>query len=179
MVIWFQKPFLRPPDRFRRVRDPNGTIWTTFGPPAGPGPAGPGRARKIFRSGVPGAPKKKFSPRIFFVQKRYSLGPEWVSGPKNSFWTPLDPPEGAILAHFTHKMAKMGFKNGQKNAFFEKVFFCFKSFYFGSYMVWDPQKPKISLLNPPMDPIWAHFVRKKADFGSKNTFFSNMYFHTK
>ena len=34
-------------------------------------------------------------------------------------------------------------------------------------MVWDPQKPKISLLDPPMDPILAHFVGKKADFGVK------------
>ena len=117
MFIWFQKPFLRPPDRFRRVRDPNGTIWTTFGPPAGPA-----RARKFFRSGVPGVPKKNFAPNIFFVKKRYSLGAEWVSGPKNSFLAPLDPPKGAILAHFTHKMTKMGFKNGAKMRFFEKCF---------------------------------------------------------
>ena len=46
-------------------------------------------------------------------------------------------------------------------------------------MVWDPQKPKISLLDPPMDPILAHFVGKKAKFGVKIAFFSNMYFHTK
>ena len=72
-------------DRFRRVRDPNGTILTTFGPPAGP--AGPGP--KIFSVGGPGGPEKIF-PKYFFVQKRYSLGPEWVLGPKNSFWTPLD-----------------------------------------------------------------------------------------
>ena len=97
-------------DRFRRVRDPNGTIWTTFGPP-------PARARKFFRSGVRGVPKKIF-PKNFFVQKRYSLGPGWVLGPKKSFWTPLDPPKVAILAHFTHKMAKMGFKNGPKKRIF-------------------------------------------------------------
>ena len=42
-------------------------------------------------------------------------------------------------------------------------------------MVWDPQKPEISLLDPPMDPILAHFVCKKADFGVKNTFFSNFF----
>ena len=83
------------------------------GPPLGP-TAG-------FAVGGPGGPEKKFSPRIFFVQKRYSLGPGWVLGPKNSFWTPLDPPQGAILAHFTHKMAKMGFKNGQKTHFFHKT----------------------------------------------------------
>ena len=34
-------------------------------------------------------------------------------------------------------------------------------------MVWYPQTPKISLLDPPMDPILAHFVGKKAKFGVK------------
>ena len=121
MVIWFQKPFLRPPDRFRRVRDPNGTILTTFGLPAGLArPARPG-PEKIFGRGSRGS-RKFFFPKNFFVQKRYSLGPEWVSGPKNSFWAPLDPPQGAILAHFTHKMAKMGFKNGQKTRFLRFFF---------------------------------------------------------
>ena len=38
-------------------------------------------------------------------------------------------------------------------------------------MVWDPQKPKISLLDPPKDPILAHFVCKKAKFGVKNRVF--------
>ena len=38
-------------------------------------------------------------------------------------------------------------------------------------MVWDPQKPKSNLLDPSMDPIWAHFVCKKADFGAKNRVF--------
>ena len=72
------------PDRFRRVRDPNGTILTTFGLPAGP--AGPGP--KVFSVGGPGGPNI-FSPRNFFVQKRYSLGPEWVSGPKKTHFGPL------------------------------------------------------------------------------------------
>ena len=124
------------PDRFRRVRDPNGTVLTTFGLPAGP--AGPGRpgSEKIFGRGSRGS--KKIFPKNFFVQKRYSLGPEWVLGPKNSFWTPLDPPKVAILGHFTHKMAKMGFKNGQKTRFFEKNFFAPNDIFFGSQMVWDP-----------------------------------------
>ena len=73
--------FLRVPDRFRRVRDPNGTILTTFGPPGGP--AGPARARsEIFIGRGPGGPKF-FPPRILFVQKRYSLGPESVLSPEN------------------------------------------------------------------------------------------------
>ena len=41
-------------------------------------------------------------------------------------------------------------------------------------MVWDPQKPEISLLDPPMDPILAHFVCKKADFGAKKSRFSQI-----
>ena len=51
--------------------------------------------------------------------------------------------------------------------------------HFGSQMVWDPQNPEISLLDPPMDPLLAHFVCKKAKFGAKIAFFSNMYFRTK
>ena len=38
-------------------------------------------------------------------------------------------------------------------------------------MVWDPQNPEISLLDPPMDPLLAHFVCKKARFGVKNRVF--------
>ena len=72
MVIWFQKPLLRPPDRFRRVRDPNGTIWTTFGPPAGP--ARPARAgpEKFFGRGSRGSRKKIF-PK-YFLFKNVILG---------------------------------------------------------------------------------------------------------
>ena len=108
---------LRVPDRFKRVRDPNGTIWTTFVPPAGPG------SEKFFGRGSRGS--KFFYAKNFFVQKRYSLGPGWVLGPKNSFWTPLDPPKVAIWAHFTHYMAKMGFKNNLKTQFGD-FFFCSK-----------------------------------------------------
>ena len=54
------------PDRFRRVRDPSGTILTTFGLPAGP--AGPARARKCFRSGSRGSRKKIFPERIFLFK---------------------------------------------------------------------------------------------------------------
>ena len=114
--------FLRMPDRFRRVRDPNGTIWTTFGPPAGP--ARPARAGpKIFFGRGSRGSRKTFLPQRFFLFKNDI---HWVlSGfraQKNSFWAPLDPPK-AILAPFTHKMAKMGFKNGQKTHYFEKIFF--------------------------------------------------------
>ena len=46
-------------------------------------------------------------------------------------------------------------------------------------MVWDPQNPKISLLDPPMDPILAHFVCKKAKFGAKNRIFLKYVFSYK
>ena len=44
-------------------------------------------------------------------------------------------------------------------------------------MVWDPQKPEISLLDPPMDPILAHFVGKKADLWvKKHVFLKKVFF---
>ena len=46
-------------------------------------------------------------------------------------------------------------------------------------MVWDPQNPEISLLDPPMDPILAHFVGKKAKFGAQNRVFLNYVFSYK
>ena len=96
------------------------------GPPLGPPPARPGPGPKIFSVGGPGGPEKKFFPKNFLFKKRYSSG--WFLGPKNSFWAPLDPPKGAILAHFTHKMAKMGFKKRPKKRIFEKTFFALNHF---------------------------------------------------
>ena len=112
--------FLRAPDRFRRVRDPNGTILTTFRLPTGP--AGPGRAgsENFFGRGSRGS-RNFFSPRIFFVQKRYSLGPEWVSGRKNSFWTPLDPQKGPFWPILHTKWPKWDSKTAKKTAFLIKI----------------------------------------------------------
>ena len=97
-------------DRFRRVRDPNGTILTTFGLPTGP--AG---ARKFFRSGVPGVPKN-FSSNIIFVQKRYSLGPEWVWGPKKLILDPLRPPKRRHFGPFYIQNGRNGIQKQPKNA---------------------------------------------------------------
>ena len=38
-------------------------------------------------------------------------------------------------------------------------------------MVWDPQKPNIDPVDPPVDPILAQFVGKKADFWVKKRVF--------
>ena len=60
---------MRVSGRFRRVRDPNGTIWTTFGLPAGP--AG---SEKIFGRGSRGSRKKNFL-KNFFCSKTIFIGP--------------------------------------------------------------------------------------------------------
>ena len=57
----------------------------------GPGRAGPGRARNIFRSGVPGVPKK-ISARIFLFKNDIHWVLSGFRAQKNSFGTPLDPP---------------------------------------------------------------------------------------
>ena len=46
-------------------------------------------------------------------------------------------------------------------------------------MVWDPQKPKIDPLYPPMDPIWAHFVGILGQFGVKKHVFLKKIFGPK
>ena len=49
--------------------------------------------------------------------------------------------------------------------------------YFDSQRVWDPQKPKFDPVDPPVDPILAHFVCKKADFGvKKRVFLKKLFF---
>ena len=43
-------------------------------------------------------------------------------------------------------------------------------------MVWDPRKPKIDPVDPPVDPIFAQFVGKKANLGvKKRVFLKNMF----
>ena len=64
--------FLRAPDRFRWVREPNGTIWTTFGPPgvlAGPARAG---SENFFGWGSRGC-RKNF-PQEYFCSKTIFMG---------------------------------------------------------------------------------------------------------
>ena len=90
---------LRVPDRFRRVRDPNGTVLTPFGLPAGP--AGPGRpgSKNFFGRGSRGSRKKNF-PKDFlfkndihwvlsgFRAQKTHLGPPWTPQ-KGPFWPNL------------------------------------------------------------------------------------------
>ena len=103
-------------DRFRRVRDPNGTVLTPFGLPAGP--AGPGRpgSKIFFGRGSRGSEIFFFS-KFFLVQKRYSLGPEWVLGPKKLI---LDP---SRLGLWMKNITKNKLKNFTK--FFTKFIFIF------------------------------------------------------
>ena len=78
---------LRVPDRFRRVRDPNGTIWTTCVPPGGP--AGPGWAgsENFFGQGSRGS-EKNFR-QEFFCPKTLFIG-SWVGfGPQKTDFRPL------------------------------------------------------------------------------------------
>ena len=79
-----------------------------------------------------------------------------------------------ILAQFVGKKADFGVK---KRVFLKKI--CSDSFFIASQMVWDPQKPKIDPVDPPVDPILAHFVGKKADFGVKIRVFLKYVFSSK
>ena len=63
-----------------------------------------------------------------------------VWDPQKPKLDPVDPPVDPILAQFVGKNAHFGVKN----AFFSKKFS--KSFFIGSQMVWDLQKPKIGPL---------------------------------
>ena len=101
--------FLRAPDRFRRVRDPNGTIWTTFGPPAGP---------KNFSVGGPGGPEKKFFPKNFFCSKTLFIGSCWVLGPKKLILGPSRPPTRGHFGPFYTQNGQNGIQKRPKNAFF-------------------------------------------------------------
>ena len=108
---------------------------------------------------------------IFFIQKRYSLGPEWVLSPKNLFWTPLDPPKGAILTHFTHEMAKMGFKNGLKRRFFEKLFLAPNHFISVPRWPGTLKNPKLAFQTPQWTPFWPILCAKRPNLGVENRVF--------
>ena len=67
-------------------------------------------------------------------------------------------------------LSPFGSKKAKKN--FPKKFL----HYFNSQRVWDPQNPKIDPVDPPVDPILAHFVCKKAKFGvKKHVFLKNVF----
>ena len=94
-----------------------------FWPPLGPPPARPGPGPKIFSVGGPGGPEKLFSPRIFFVQKRYSLGPGWVLGPKKLILDPSRPPTRGHFGPFYTQNGQNGIQKRPKNAIFHYIFF--------------------------------------------------------
>ena len=89
--------------------------------------------------------KKKFWFALFWLAK--GLGP---SKPQN--W-PCRPPQWTHFGSISEQKGR--FWGQKKTCFSQKILFCSKSFFIGSQMVWDPQKPKIGPLYPPMEPIWA------------------------
>ena len=107
---------------------------------------GGGARPEIFLS--PFGPKKA---KIFFSNFFYLhyFDSQRVWDPQNPKIDPVDPPVDPILAQFVGKKADFGVK---KHVFRKKNFFYSKSFFIGSQMVWDPQKPKIAPLYPPMVP---------------------------
>ena len=128
----------------------------------GPGP-------KFFLS--PFGPKRPnfFVSKIFFL---HYFDSQRVWDPQKPKIDPVDPPVDPILAQFVGKRADFGVKK----RVFLKIFFCSKSFFIGSQMAWDPQKPKIGPLYPPTDPIWAHFVGILGQFGvKKRVFLKNVF----
>ena len=105
------------------------------------------------------------------------MGSERVpEGPKMAPKTLLGPFGPILVLFFWGPGLKFPSPFGQKKAknfFFQKKFYLH---YFDSQRVWDPQKPKIDPVDPPVDPILAQFVGKKADFGVKKRVFLKKYF---
>ena len=91
-------------------------------------------------------------PRVFLkkllLQIIFDWFPDWLGPSKTQNW-PFIPPNGPHLVPFCGHFVPIW---GQKTRFSRKFFFCCKSFFIGSQMVWDPQKPKIAPLYPPMVP---------------------------
>ena len=90
----------------------------------------------------------------FFSQKKlfflHYFDSQRVRDPQKPKIDPVDPPVDPILAQFVGKKADFGVK--KKTRFSQKIFPS-KSFFIGSQMVWDPQKPKIDPVYPPNGPL--------------------------
>ena len=115
--------------------------------------------------------------------KMYTLGPtESPSGVGNGLRRAKKWPPKPYLAHFG--LFSFSFWAQARNfskSFWAKIgqFFPknFSLHCFDSQRVWDPQKPKIDPVDPPVDPILAQFVGKKADFGVKKRVFLKIIFY--
>ena len=97
-----------------------------------------------------GVKKHVFLKKNFFAPNHFFIGSQMVWDLHKPKIGPLYPPMDPILVPFVGILCQFGV---EKRGFFKKSF-CSKSFYFGSQMVWEPQKPKIGPLYPPMDPNW-------------------------
>ena len=102
------------------------------------------------------------------------MGSERVpEGPK-MFPKTLLGPFGPTLARPEIFRSPFGAKKRPKTMFQKKLWH-----YFDSQRVWDPRKPKIDPVDPPVDPILAHFVGKKVNFGAKKRVFLKYVFSYK
>ena len=88
---------------------------------------------------------KKFQKNLHYFDSQR------VWDPQKPKIDPVDPPVDPIWAHFVGILGQFGAK---KRVFLQNNI-CSKSFFIRSQVVWDPQKPKIGPLYPPVDPIWA------------------------
>ena len=98
-----------------------------------------------------GKKKRVFLGKFFLPQIILFWVPDCLGPSKTKNWAPRSL-DGPHLGPFCGQKGRFG---GQKTRFSQKKFFAPNHFLIGSQMVWDPQKPKIGPLYPPMDPIWA------------------------
>ena len=77
-------------------------------------------------------------------------------------------PFGPILAYFGARNFSKSFWAKKGQIFSPNVVLN----YFDSHRVRDPQNPKIDPVDPPVNPILAHFVAKRPILGVKKTCFS-------
>ena len=128
----------------QRVWDPQKPKIDPVDPPSGPhfGPF-------CVQNGRFWGQKTRFSQKKILFQIIFYRFPDGVGPSKTQNW-PFIPPRGPHLVPFGGHFGPIWGK--KKNEFFSKIFFCSKSFFIGSQMVGDPQKPKIGPLYPLMVP---------------------------
>ena len=93
--------------------------------------------------------------------------------PEKLILDPSRPPKSRHLGPFyTQNGQKWDSKRPKKTRFFEKKFLLQMIFFRFLDGLGPSKKTEIGPLDPPVDPILAQFVGKKADFGVKKHVFS-------